>query len=101
MPIHKVKGGWKWGNHGKVYADRAGAEKQAAAAHANGYRGDAKSAHQVNMAALVNGGLDVPMGGDAPGMLDYPIDGDGTQQELFLVDDLSAPIDGSSDTPEV
>lgn len=38
MPIHKVKGGWQWGNHGKVYATRAGAVKQAQAAHASGYQ---------------------------------------------------------------
>lgn len=37
MPIKKVKGGWKWGNHGKIYPTREGAEKQAAAAHAAGY----------------------------------------------------------------
>ncbi len=33
--------GWKWGDHGTCYADRADAEKQASAAHANGYAGDA------------------------------------------------------------
>ncbi len=37
MPIRKVQGGYKWGKHGHVYPTRAGAEKQAAAAHANGY----------------------------------------------------------------
>lgn len=40
LPIKKVTGGYKWGNHGKVYSSRAGAEKQAAAAYANGYKGD-------------------------------------------------------------
>ena len=39
MPIRKVKGGYKWGGHGKVYPDRKGAERQAAAAHANGFQG--------------------------------------------------------------
>lgn len=40
MPIHKTKsGGWQWGTHGKVYKTRAGAARQAAAAHANGYKG--------------------------------------------------------------
>lgn len=38
MPIHKVAGGYKWGNHGKVYRTRAGAAAQARAAYANGYR---------------------------------------------------------------
>jgi len=37
MPIRKVKGGYKWGKHGKTYKSRKGAERQAAAAHANGY----------------------------------------------------------------
>lgn len=41
MPIRKVKGGWKWGSRGKVYKSRVGAERQARAAYANGYRGDA------------------------------------------------------------
>ena len=38
MPIHKTNGGYKWGNHGKVYPTRAQAAKQAAAAYANGYK---------------------------------------------------------------
>ena len=42
MPVHKVKGGWKWGNHGKVYPTKAQAEKQARAAYAAGYRGKKK-----------------------------------------------------------
>jgi hypothetical protein len=32
--------GYQWGNSGHCYPDRADAEKQAAAAHANGYAGD-------------------------------------------------------------
>ena len=40
MPIHKEGSGWQWGNHGKVYPTRAGAERQAEAAHANGFTGD-------------------------------------------------------------
>ncbi len=32
--------GWRWGEHGTCYADRTDAERQAAAAHANGYAGD-------------------------------------------------------------
>ena len=43
MPIHKVSGGYEWGNHGKVYHGPDAYKKaaaQAAAAHANGYRGD-------------------------------------------------------------
>ena len=39
MPVHKVKGGYKWGKHGKVYPTRAGAERQARAAYAGGYTG--------------------------------------------------------------
>ncbi len=41
MPIHKVSGGYKWGSHGHVYPTRKGAEKQAEAAYAHGYKGDA------------------------------------------------------------
>lgn len=44
MPIHKVgKDGEEWGNHGKIYHGanaKKKAEKQAAAAHANGFVGE-------------------------------------------------------------
>ena len=39
MPVHKVAGGWQWGNHGKVYKRKADAERQGRAAYASGYRG--------------------------------------------------------------
>ena len=43
MPIHmKEKDGkkmYKWGDHGTWYPTRKQAEKQAAAAYANGYKG--------------------------------------------------------------
>lgn len=38
MPVRRVKGGWKWGRHGKVYKSKAKAERQARAAYASGYR---------------------------------------------------------------
>lgn len=38
MPIHKVAGGYQWGNHGTVYPTREGAERQAEAIYASGYR---------------------------------------------------------------
>lgn len=38
MPIKKVKGGYKWGEQGKVYPTKKQAEKQAKAAYANGYK---------------------------------------------------------------
>jgi hypothetical protein len=84
MPIHKVKGGWQWGNHGKVYKDRAGAEKQVAAAHANGYRGDAvdKLLSPFVGDALLNGGFDFPMSGD--GTADQDI----VPEDIFLEDGL-------------
>lgn len=37
MPVRKVAGGYRWGNHGKVYPTRAQAERQGAAARAAGY----------------------------------------------------------------
>lgn len=40
MPIHKVKGGYKWGKHGHVYASKKGAEEQQAAIYANGWKGE-------------------------------------------------------------
>lgn len=41
MPIHKVKGGWKWGKSGKVYPDKEDAEKQMRAIYASGYKEEA------------------------------------------------------------
>lgn len=40
MPVRKVDGGWRWGNHGKVYPTKEEAEEQEQAAYANGYTGD-------------------------------------------------------------
>lgn len=40
--------GWKWGDSGKCYADRADAEKQAAAAHASGFAMDRKTVRTVD-----------------------------------------------------
>ena len=42
MPVHKVNGGYRWGNHGKIYKGKGAkikAAKQGRAAYANGYRG--------------------------------------------------------------
>ena len=38
----KTSAGYKWGSQGKTYPTRAQAAKQAAAAHANGYKEPAK-----------------------------------------------------------
>lgn len=42
MPVRKVKGGWKWGGHGKVYRKKKNAIRQMRAAFANGYKGKGK-----------------------------------------------------------
>ena len=39
MPTKKVKGGYRWGEHGRVYKSKAEADKQGRAAYANGYKG--------------------------------------------------------------
>ncbi len=41
MPVHAVKGGYRWGKTGKVYPTKAAAERQARAIYASGYRDDA------------------------------------------------------------
>lgn len=38
MPVKKVKGGYRWGNSGKVYKTKAAAEKQGRAIYASGYK---------------------------------------------------------------
>lgn len=40
MPTHKVKGGYQWGKHGKVYPTKAQADRQGRAIYANGWRGE-------------------------------------------------------------
>jgi hypothetical protein len=37
-PVRKVKGGWQWGDSGKVYKRKADADKQAQAIYASGWR---------------------------------------------------------------
>jgi len=39
MPVHKVKGGWKWGKSGKICKNKKDAERQAKAIYASGYQG--------------------------------------------------------------
>jgi len=42
MPVHKVKGGYRWGSHGKIYKGKGAKQKaarQGRAAYVNGYRG--------------------------------------------------------------
>lgn len=39
MPVQKVKGGYRWGNSGKVYPTKAQAEKQGRAIEASKHRG--------------------------------------------------------------
>lgn len=39
MPVRKVKGGYRWGRHGKVYKSKAKADAQGRAAYASGYKG--------------------------------------------------------------
>jgi hypothetical protein len=42
VPTRKVKGGYRWGGHGKVYKTKAEADRQGRAAYAHGYRGKGK-----------------------------------------------------------
>jgi len=38
MPVHKVKGGYKWGKSGKTYPTKKQALKQAKAIYASGWK---------------------------------------------------------------
>jgi len=38
MPVRKVRGGYKWGTKGKVYAKKSNAQRQARAIYASGYK---------------------------------------------------------------
>ena len=50
MPVHKVPGGYRWGESGKTYRTRAAAERQARAIFASGYREDARSRRAAHRA---------------------------------------------------
>ena len=55
MPVHKVKGGYKWGKTGKTYPTRKQAEKQARAIYASGWRENESTEqylHNVIMEAI-------------------------------------------------
>ena len=43
MPVHKVRGGWRWGRHGKVYKTKAEAARQGRAIQARRYGKGSKS----------------------------------------------------------
>jgi len=58
MPIHRVKGGYKWGGHGAVYPTKAGARRQAAAAFAHGYQGKAMIDRAEGLSTLIALGID-------------------------------------------
>ena len=47
MPVHKVKGGYKWGKTGKTYPTKAQAEKQARAIYASGWK-ENKEVNKIN-----------------------------------------------------
>ena len=47
MPVRRVKGGYRWGKHGHVYKSRAGAERQARAIYASGWRENAKDTNKI------------------------------------------------------
>ena len=38
MPVRKVRGGYRWGNSGKVYPTEAQAQRQGRAIYASGYQ---------------------------------------------------------------
>lgn len=54
MPVHRVPGGWQWGNSGKVYPKKADALDQQSAAIANGFHENKKKQHAAKTAAIQN-----------------------------------------------
>ena len=46
MPVHKVKGGYKWGNSGKIYPTKEQAEKQQTAIYASGWKENKNKTHK-------------------------------------------------------
>jgi hypothetical protein len=54
VPVNKVPGGFQWGQHGKVYPNQAGAQKQQAAALANGFQENQGKKQQAQKSAIQN-----------------------------------------------
>ena len=57
MPTHKVKGGYKWGKHGKVYPTKKQADKQGQAIYANGWRENKSIDMDKNLVRLTENDL--------------------------------------------
>lgn len=49
MPVHKVKGGYKWGKTGKTYPTKAQADRQARAIYANGWKGTNENSDVIKL----------------------------------------------------
>jgi hypothetical protein len=73
MPIRKVSGGYKWGKSGKTYPTKAGAQKQAQAAYASGYKGYKNGGPVAGQQGKGGGIANIlnTIGGLIPG---YPVD---------------------------
>ncbi len=85
MPVHKVEGGYQWGGHGKVYPTKAAAENQARAAYANGYRGNAASDNELDVAKKIRTGeLDSPQQYENSWLFDVRVTGTGTSYRESL-----------------
>lgn len=65
MPVHKVRGGYRWGKHGKV-GTKAEAEAQARAIYANGYRGDGRQGPEQDREDAPPHYVDLYTGEDVP-----------------------------------
>jgi uncharacterized protein len=48
MPVRKVKGGYRWGQTGKVYPNKSDAIKQGQAIKASGWYEKAENAYKEN-----------------------------------------------------
>lgn len=85
MPVHKVEGGYQWGSHGKVYPTQEQAEKQGEAAYANGYRGDAASDNELDIAKKIRSGeLSSPQKYENIWLFDVRVTGTGTSYRSSL-----------------
>lgn len=64
MPTHKVKGGYQWGKHGKIYPTKAQADKQGRAIYASGWREESTESIDSIITEITNRVIDRIKNGD-------------------------------------
>ncbi len=85
MPTHKVKGGYKWGKHGKVYPTKKQADKQGQAIYANGWRENKSIDMDKNLVRLTENDLHKIIKESVNKILKEDLDNNSLRNELLNI----------------